>query len=182
MVLFLFLYHIFLLLLSFRFLISVILSVLTQRVSNIGPRNSLNMLLVLLSKDFIRKIVNPGLSEIILGKPKCPSVLGFQDKCCWQSVAVSIFPTTHTCYLWPVTTQHGVYAQLVTQSRPTPWDSMDYSPQGPPCLWDFSGKNTGESCYFLFQRIFLIQGSNLHLLHWQPYSLQLNHWEAPSPT
>ena len=82
MVLFLFLYHIFLLLLSFRFLISVILSVLTQRVSNIGPRNSLNMLLVLLSKDFIRKIVNPGLSEIILGKPKCPSVLGFQDKCC----------------------------------------------------------------------------------------------------
>lgn len=77
MVLFLFLYHIFLLLLSFRFLISVILSVLTQRVSNIGPRNSLNMLLVLLSKDFIRKIVNPGLSEIILGKPKmsqCPGL------------------------------------------------------------------------------------------------------------
>ena len=31
------------------------------------------------------------------------------------------------------------------------------------CLWDFPGKNTGVGCHFLFQGIFLIQGSNLHL-------------------
>ena len=30
-----------------------------------------------------------------------------------------------------------------------------------------------------FSRIFLTQGSNLRLLHWQADSLPLNHWEAP---
>ena len=38
------------------------------------------------------------------------------------------------------------------------------------CPWDFPGKNTGLGCHFLFQRIFLIQGLNPHLLcllHWQ---------------
>ena len=33
------------------------------------------------------------------------------------------------------------------------------------CPWDFPGKSTGVRCHFLFQRIFLTQGSNLHLLH-----------------
>ena len=32
------------------------------------------------------------------------------------------------------------------------------------CLWDFLGKNTGVSCRFLLQGIFLTQGSNPHLL------------------
>ena len=30
--------------------------------------------------------------------------------------------------------------------------------------WDFSGKNTGVSCHFLFQGLFPTQGLNLHLL------------------
>ena len=37
------------------------------------------------------------------------------------------------------------------------------------CPWDSPGKNTGVSCHFLLQRIFLTQGSNpclLCLLHW----------------
>ena len=36
------------------------------------------------------------------------------------------------------------------------------------CPWYFSGKNTGVGCHFLFQGIFLTQGSNqclLSLLH-----------------
>ena len=33
------------------------------------------------------------------------------------------------------------------------------------CLWDFPGKNTGLSCHFLFQGIFLTQGLNPCLLH-----------------
>ena len=32
------------------------------------------------------------------------------------------------------------------------------------CRWDSPGKNTRVGCHFLFQGIFLIQGSNLHLL------------------
>ena len=43
------------------------------------------------------------------------------------------------------------------------------------CPWDFPGKNTGVGCHFLLQGIFLTQGSNLHLLHWQVDSLLLSH-------
>ena len=35
------------------------------------------------------------------------------------------------------------------------------------CPWNFPGKNTGVSSHFLFQKIFLIHGSNQCLLHWQ---------------
>ena len=44
------------------------------------------------------------------------------------------------------------------------------------CPWNFLRKNTGVGCHFLFQRIFLTQGSNLCLLcllHWQADSLPL---------
>ena len=43
------------------------------------------------------------------------------------------------------------------------------------CPWNFPGKNTGESCHFLFLEIFLAQGSNSHFLHWQVDSLPLSH-------
>ena len=46
------------------------------------------------------------------------------------------------------------------------------------CPWDFPGKNTGGSCHFLVQGIFLTPGSNLYLLgllHWQVDSLLLCH-------
>ena len=36
---------------------------------------------------------------------------------------------------------------------------------------DFPGKNTAVGYHFLLQRIFLTQGSNLHLLYWQVDSL-----------
>ena len=39
------------------------------------------------------------------------------------------------------------------------------------CPWDSPGKNTAVSCYALLQGIFLTQGSNLCLLHWQRGSL-----------
>ena len=42
--------------------------------------------------------------------------------------------------------------------------------------WGFPGKNTVVGCPFLLQGIFLmIQGLNLHLLHWQIDSLPLSH-------
>ena len=47
------------------------------------------------------------------------------------------------------------------------------------CLWDFPGKNTGVGCHFLLQGIFLTQGSNLCLLHWQVGSFPLNHQGSP---
>ena len=47
------------------------------------------------------------------------------------------------------------------------------------CPLYFSSKSTGMSCHFLFQNIFLIQGSNpclLYFLHWQANSLPLFVW------
>ena len=44
--------------------------------------------------------------------------------------------------------------------------------------WDFPGKNTEVGCHFLLQGIFLTQGLNLCLLHWQGDSLSLTTREA----
>ena len=45
--------------------------------------------------------------------------------------------------------------------------------------WDSSGKSIGVGCHFLLQGIFLTQGLNLHLLHWQADSLPLSHQGNP---
>ena len=50
------------------------------------------------------------------------------------------------------------------------------------CSWNFPGKNTGVSCHFLFEGIFLTQGSNLCLLHWQADSSSLSHPGSPHTT
>ena len=43
------------------------------------------------------------------------------------------------------------------------------------CPWNFPGKNTGVSCCFLLQGIFLTQGSNLGLLHCRQTLYCLSH-------
>ena len=43
------------------------------------------------------------------------------------------------------------------------------------CPWYFPGKNIGMACHFLLQGIFLTQGWNLRLQHWQVDSLPLSH-------
>ena len=52
-------------------------------------------------------------------------------------------------------------------------DPLDYSPPGSSIHGDSPGKNTEVGCYALLQEIFLTQGSNPHLLHWQAESLPL---------
>ena len=47
------------------------------------------------------------------------------------------------------------------------------------CPWDFPGRDTGVCYHFLLQGIFLTQGSNRCLLHWQADSLPLNHLGSP---
>ena len=47
------------------------------------------------------------------------------------------------------------------------------------CPWDFPGKNTAVDCHFLLQGIFLTQGLNPCLLHWQANSLPLSHQGSP---
>ena len=52
---------------------------------------------------------------------------------------------------------------------------MDGSPPGSSVHGIFPGKNTGVGCHFLFQEIFLTQGSNPHLLCLLHCTQTLNH-------
>ena len=73
-----------------------------------------------------------------------------------------------------------VFVGSVTQLCLTLCDPMGCSLSGSElCAWDFPGKNIGVGCHFLLQGIFLIQGSNLLLLHWQVDSLPLSHLGSP---
>ena len=70
---------------------------------------------------------------------------------------------------------HCVHAEFLQLCR-TLCDPMDFSLPGSSVHGDSPGKNTGVGCHALLQRIFLTQGSNLHLLcllHWQASSLPL---------
>ena len=49
-----------------------------------------------------------------------------------------------------------------------------------PLSIGFPGKSAGVGCQFLLQRIFLTQGQNPYLLHWQAESLPLSHQGGPS--
>ena len=44
---------------------------------------------------------------------------------------------------------------------------------------DYPGKNTGVGLHALLQEIFLTQGLNSHLLHWQVDSLPVRHLGSP---
>ena len=48
------------------------------------------------------------------------------------------------------------------------------------CPWDSPDKNTGVSCHFLLQGIFLYQGSNPGLLHCRQISYHLSYQGSPA--
>ena len=71
---------------------------------------------------------------------------------------------------------------VVSSSFVTPWPEVLKAPLKSSrllCPWDSPGKSTGVGCHFLFQGIFLIQGLNPCLLHWQVDSLPLSHLGNP---
>ena len=55
-------------------------------------------------------------------------------------------------------------------------DPMDCSPPG-SFVHEISRQEYWRGCHFLLQEIFLTQGLNPHLLHWQAESLPLSHRE-----
>ena len=68
---------------------------------------------------------------------------------------------------------------LVAQSCPTVCDPMDCIPPGFSVHGDSPGKNTGVSCYALFQGIFPTRGSNTGLLHCRWILYCLSHHGSP---
>ena len=69
----------------------------------------------------------------------------------------------------------GVCGCLVTQWCLILCNSMDCSPPGSLCPWDFPGNKMGLGGHFLLQGIFLTQGSKSCLLHGRANSL---HWAS----
>ena len=59
----------------------------------------------------------------------------------------------------------------------TPCGPMDCSPPGSSVMG--YSKNTGVGCHSLLQGIFLTQGLNSYLLHWQADPLPLSHLGSP---
>ena len=65
---------------------------------------------------------------------------------------------------------------IVIPSCPTLCDPMYCSSPGSSVHGDSPGKNTGVGCHFL------LQGSNLGLLHWRQILYHLSHRGSPRPT
>ena len=72
-----------------------------------------------------------------------------------------------------------LFVCLVTQLRPTLWDTMDCSPPGSSVHGDSPGKNAGVGCHALFQGIFPTQGSRPGLLYCRQILYHLRHQENP---
>ena len=72
----------------------------------------------------------------------------------------------------------GMRRCSVVQLCPTLCDLLDCSPPG-FSVHGILQVRTGVGCHSLLQGIFLIQGSNLHLLHWQADCLPLSHLGSP---
>ena len=63
----------------------------------------------------------------------------------------------------------------VAQSCPTLCDPVDCSPPGSSVHWISQERIPEQGCHFFLQGIFLTQGLNLYLLHWQTDSLPRSH-------
>ena len=61
----------------------------------------------------------------------------------------------------------------------TPCDPLNCNLPGSFVRGIFQASNTGVGCHFLFQRIFLTQGSNLHFLYCKQCLYVMNHWGSP---
>ena len=68
---------------------------------------------------------------------------------------------------------------LVTKSCLTLLQLHGLKPARLLCPWASPGKNTGVGCHFLSQEIFLTEGSNPCVWHWQVDSLPLSHQGSP---
>ena len=87
-----------------------------------------------------------------------------------------IFNVRHSvCYIIRLQEYLVKWVLKCVQLFATPWTVACQA----PLPWDFSGKNTRVGCHFLLQGIFLTQGSNPCLLHWQADSLPLSHLGSP---
>ena len=97
------------------------------------------------------------------------------------------FPFLHTAissskyFLWHFYNIYYIYMPvcLIIKLCSTLFQPHGLQPARLLCPWDFPVKNTGVCSHFLLQGIFLTQGLNLCLLHWQADFLPLSHQGSP---
>ena len=89
--------------------------------------------------------------------------------------AKTIFLTNHSLI---VTAHENISCPVVSNSL----QPSGMQPGRLHCPWNFSGKNTAVSCHFLLWEFFLIQGSNLSLLHFRQILYHLSHQGSPDRT
>ena len=112
---------------------------------------------------------------------QAPPSMGFSRQEYWSGVPLPYLDKViclYTLYMKSVSFWPLLHEFILTQSCPlfaTAWTVAYQAPlsMGSP------GKNIGVGCNFLLQGIFLTQGSNPHLLHWQADSSPLSHRGNP---
>ena len=90
----------------------------------------------------------------------------------WKQFHPYPFPFARFEWSWPLCVHFGC---SVVSDSVTPWTVAH---QG-PCPWNSPGKNTGVGSQSLLQGIFLIHGSNPHLLHCRQVLYHLSHQGGP---
>ena len=100
-----------------------------------------------------------------LGAGAAPGLDGQYHECQWMQNVIAFFKELTSAGVDTNRTCVCVCAQLLSHIWlfATPWTGAHQT----PLSMRFLRQNTGVGCHFLLQGIFLTQGSNLSLLHWQ---------------
>ena len=153
---------------------------LYSRHSNISSHSTLKITSLSPSKIFSLSLIsfvsiNRNISFLIkqLRKLACSQIPNFPSVLPTQGINPRKFSFINSFKLFCLS------VCVCAQSDPTLCDPMDSKLL---CPWKFPGENTGVSCHFPLQGIFLTQGLNpclLSLLHWQVDSLPLYYLGSP---
>ena len=109
--------------------------------------------------------------SVVMWSPTCPSH--------WSTSRVETEFYSHVFYQTCTTVSFILCVCSVAQSRLIPCNCMDCSPPGSSVHGILQGRILEWVAIAFFRGIFLTQGLNLCLLHWQGNSLQLSHHGSP---
>ena len=106
------------------------------------------------------------LRTIIINKCSCfcPLFFFLIVLNCWTKIHILFQDHPETQVSWASLSTPACWFAAVVAVSVRPYGTQHASFL---CPWDSPGKDTRVGCHFLFQGIFLTQGSNKHVLHWK---------------
>ena len=135
---------------------------LLQLLRESDIHGSLNILGILLPLCLLNANSFPRLS--------CPNLLTWKTTCILLLSLEQTFKTQQTGQVTLASSLGTIWlccVYLVTKLCPTLLWPHGLHPARRLCLCDFLGRNTAVGCHFLLQGIFLTQGLNRCVLHWE---------------